>query len=55
MFGWTITALLVAIVAGVFGFAGLAGTAAWIARSLFVVGLAALLVLLLGARRRPRN
>lgn len=53
MFGWTITFLIVAIIAGVFGFAGAPGTAAWISRGLFAVGLLAFLVLLVAGRRPP--
>lgn len=53
MFGWAITFLIVVIVAGTFGFAGVAGTLAWIAKALFVAGLVALLVLLARGRRPP--
>lgn len=53
MFGWAISFLIVAIVAGIFGFAGLAGTATWIAKVLFVVGLVVFLALLILGRRRP--
>lgn len=53
MFGWAVTFLVVAIVAGIFGFAGVAGTAAWIARGLFVVGLVLFLVMLFVGRRSP--
>jgi uncharacterized membrane protein YtjA (UPF0391 family) len=53
MFGWAVTSLTVAIVAGIFGFAGLAGTATWIAKALFVVSLVAFLVLLATGRSPP--
>ena len=53
MFGWAVTFLIVAISAGIFGFAGLAGTAAWIAKVLFVVGLVVFLALLVSGRRPP--
>lgn len=53
MFGWAITFLLVAIVAGIFGFAGVAGTATWIAKILFVVGLVVFLAMLVAGRRPP--
>lgn len=53
MFGWAISFLIVAIVAGIFGFAGLAGTATWIAKVLFVVGLVVFLALLILGRHRP--
>jgi uncharacterized membrane protein YtjA (UPF0391 family) len=53
MFGWAITFLIVAIVAGIFGFAGVVGTATWIAKVLFVVGLVVFLVLLVSGRSPP--
>jgi uncharacterized membrane protein YtjA (UPF0391 family) len=53
MFGWAITFLVVAIVAGVFGFAGVAGPAAWIARILFGVSLVAFVVMLATSRQPP--
>ncbi len=53
MFGWAVTFLLVAIVAALFGFGGLAGTAAWMAKILFIVGLALFLVFLVMGRRPP--
>ncbi|MCA1979832.1 MAG: DUF1328 domain-containing protein [Thiobacillus sp.] len=53
MFGWAITFLIVAIVAGIFGFAGIAGTATWIAKILFVVGLVVFLAMLVAGRRPP--
>ncbi len=53
MFGWAITFLIVAIVAGIFGFAGIAGTATWIVKVLFVVSLGVFLLLLVTGRRPP--
>ncbi|MDO9219812.1 MAG: DUF1328 family protein [Thiobacillus sp.] len=53
MFGWAVTFLIVAIVGGTFGFAAAAGTTAWIAKTLFVVGVVALLGLLAMSRRPP--
>mgnify|MGYP000847711124 FL=1 len=53
MFGWAITFLIVAIVAGIFGFAGIAGTATWIAKILFVVGLVVFLAMLVVGKRPP--
>jgi uncharacterized membrane protein YtjA (UPF0391 family) len=41
MFNWAITFIVVAIVAAVFGFSGIAGTATHFAWILFVVGLIA--------------
>lgn len=53
MFGWAITFLVVAIIAGIFGFAGVDGTTAWIAKVLFGVGLVVFLLLLVSGRRPP--
>jgi uncharacterized membrane protein YtjA (UPF0391 family) len=53
MFGWAVSFLVVAIIAGVFGFSGVAGTATGIAKILFVVGLVVFLVLLVTGRRTP--
>ncbi len=53
MFGWAITFLIVAIVAGIFGSAGIAGTATWIAKILFVVGLVVFLAMLVVGKRPP--
>ncbi len=53
MFGWAVTFLVIAIIAGVFGFAGIASTATWIARILFIVGLVVFLGLLVAGRRPP--
>jgi uncharacterized membrane protein YtjA (UPF0391 family) len=39
MFGWAVTFLIVAIVAGALGLSGIAGTATNIAWVLFVIGL----------------
>lgn len=53
MFSWAITFLIIAIVAALFGFTGIAGTATHIAWILFVVGLILTIVFaVLG--RRPR-
>lgn len=53
MFGWALTFFILAIVAALLGFSGIAGTLAWAAKALFVAGLIlAVLVLLLG--RRPK-
>lgn len=53
MFGWAVTFLVIAIVAGVFGFAGMAGTATLVAKALFVLGLVLFLGLLIRGRRPP--
>ncbi|MEZ6014980.1 MAG: DUF1328 family protein [Planctomycetota bacterium] len=51
MLGWSITFLLVAIVAAVFGFGGIAGAAAGMAQILFFVALALLVLSLIFGRR----
>ncbi len=51
MFSLAIGALIVALIAGVLGFGVLAGTAAWIAKALFVVGLIFFVVGLISGRR----
>ena len=53
MIGWAVTFLIVAIIAGVLGFSGIAGTAVQIAWILFVVGLILALVFFLTGRRPP--
>ncbi len=53
MFGWAITFLVIALVAGVLGFSGIAGVATNIAWILFVVGLIMAVVFFLMGRRRP--
>jgi len=51
MFQWAITFFVIALVAAVFGFGGIAGSAAWIGKILLVVFLVlALLSLVLGKR-----
>jgi uncharacterized membrane protein YtjA (UPF0391 family) len=55
MLNWAVTFLIIALIAAVFGFGGIAVEAAWIAKVLFVVFLVLFLVCLLrgGVRRRP--
>jgi uncharacterized membrane protein YtjA (UPF0391 family) len=53
MIGWAVTFLIIAIIAGVLGFSGIAGTAVNIAWILFVVGLILAVVFGLMGRRRP--
>ncbi len=52
MLNWTITFLIVALIAAALGFGGIAGTAASIAKILFVVFLVLFLVSLITGRRR---
>ncbi|MGD2117984.1 MAG: DUF1328 domain-containing protein [Chromatiales bacterium] len=53
MIGWALMFLIVAIVAGLFGFSGVAGVATNIAWILFVVGLILALVFFVMGRRPP--
>ncbi|WP_052336045.1 DUF1328 domain-containing protein [Rhodopirellula sallentina] len=53
MLGWALTFLIVALIAGVLGFGVVAGTAATIAKVLFVVFLVLFVVGLLMGRRGP--
>jgi uncharacterized membrane protein YtjA (UPF0391 family) len=51
MLSWALTFLIIAIIAAVLGFGVVAGTAAWIAKILFVVFLILFVVSLIGGRR----
>ncbi len=51
MLYWAIVFLVVAIIAAVFGFGVIAGTAAWIAKVLFIVFLILFVVSLVFGRR----
>jgi len=53
MFGWAVTFLIVAIVAGLLGFTGVVGLAVEIAWILFIVGLILLVVGFVMGRRPP--
>jgi uncharacterized membrane protein YtjA (UPF0391 family) len=53
MMSWAVVFLAVALIAGVLGFSGIAGTAANIAWILFVIGLVLALVMFIAGRRRP--
>ena len=53
MLSWSITFLIIALVAAVLGFGVIAGTAASIAKVLFVVFLILFLVSLISGRRTP--
>ena len=52
MFGWAILFLIVALVAAALGFSSLAGTAAWAAKLVFIVGLILFVATLIFGRRR---
>jgi len=53
MFRWGIIFLVIALIAAALGFGGLAGTASWAAKIVFVVGIILFLVSLFTGRRRP--
>lgn len=53
MIGWAVTFLLIGLVAAVFGFTGIAGTATHIAWILFVVGIILAIVFTVVGRRPP--
>jgi uncharacterized membrane protein YtjA (UPF0391 family) len=55
MLAWAIAFLIVGIIAGIFGFTGIAGTATWIAQVLFFILLIAFVVTLFWGRRRPSS
>lgn len=51
MFGWALTFLIIGLLAAVFGFTGVAGTATNIAWILFVVGIIMAIVFAVAGRR----
>ncbi len=53
MLSWALTFLIVAVCAAVLGFGVIAGTAAWIARLLFLVFLVLFILSLVSGRRSP--
>jgi uncharacterized membrane protein YtjA (UPF0391 family) len=53
MLYWAVVFLVVAIIAGIFGFTGLAGTSIWIAKVLFFVFIILFVISLLFGRRTP--
>lgn len=53
MLSWSVTFLIVAIIAALLGFGMVAGTAATIAKLLFIVFLVLFVVSLINGRRRP--
>jgi uncharacterized membrane protein YtjA (UPF0391 family) len=53
MVAWAITFFLIALVAAVFGFGGIAGDAAWIGQVLLVVFLILAVVSMVMGRRGP--
>lgn len=53
MLNWALTFLIVAVIAALLGFGGIAGEAAWVAHALLVVFLVLFLVSALTGRRLP--
>lgn len=53
MFSWALTFFIVAIIAALLGFSGIAGTLAWAAKMLFIAGLILAIVFFLMGRRPP--
>ena len=53
MLGWALTFLVIALIAGVLGFGFIAGTAASVAKILFVVFLVLFVIGLIMGRRGP--
>ena len=53
MLSWSVTFLIIAVVAALLGFGMVAGTAASIAKLLFIVFLVLFVVSLVSGRRRP--
>ena len=51
MLSWAVTFLIIALIAGVLGFTAAAGTAAWIAKVLFLVFIVLFIVSLISGRR----
>lgn len=53
MLYWAIVFLIVAIIAGIFGFTTIAGTSVWIAKVLFFIFIVLFVISLLFGRRTP--
>jgi len=53
MFSWAVTFFIIALIAAVFGFSGIAGTAVNIAWILAVIGIILALVFMVMGRRPP--
>ena len=53
MFYWAAVFFIIAIVAAVLGFGGIAGTAVWAAQLLFIAGLVLAVAFLLMGRKPP--
>jgi uncharacterized membrane protein YtjA (UPF0391 family) len=55
MLRWALTFFIVALIAAVFGFGGIAGEAAWIGKLLLVIFLILAVVSLVAGRRVPTD
>lgn len=55
MFRWGIIFLVIALIAAALGFGGLAGTAAWAAKVVFVVGIVIFLISLFTGRKKLQS
>ena len=55
MLGWALTFLVIALIAAVLGFGGIAGTAIGIAKSIFVVAIILFLVSAVAGAMRGRS
>jgi uncharacterized membrane protein YtjA (UPF0391 family) len=55
MFGWALTFLVIALIAAVLGFGGIAGTAVGIAKIIFFVAIALLLISMIAGAVRGRG
>lgn len=53
MLGWSITFIVIALIAGVLGFTSIMGASAWIAKVCFLLFLVLFVVSLLTGRRTP--
>ena len=53
MFSWAVTFFIIAIIAAVLGFSGIAGAAANIAWALAVIGIILAVIFLIAGRRPP--
>jgi len=55
MFGWALTFLVIALIAAVLGFGGIAGTAVGIAKIIFFVAIVLLLISMVAGAVRGRG
>jgi uncharacterized membrane protein YtjA (UPF0391 family) len=53
LMSWAILFLVISVLAGLFGFTGMAGTGSWIAQTVFFVFLIAFVISLFVGRKQP--